>query len=305
MFGAIEAGGTKFICGIGSGPQDLEIAQFPTSSPEVTLRSVIEYFKASRQPLQGIGIGSFGPIDLRLDSSDYGRITSTPKTAWVNFDLVGAVSRALDVPVSFDTDVNAALLGEAKWGAARGLSDAIYITIGTGIGGGALANGQLIHGLVHTEMGHLRLPHDLVRDPYPGGCPYHGDCFEGLASGPAIQARWGALAMTLPPEHPAWALEAQYIGYALNNLVVSLSPQRILLGGGVMQQPQIFPLIRQQFAYVLNGYIQHPQLEPAALDKFIQPPQLGGRAGILGSLALGQNASQAQHPASTLTGGRA
>ena len=292
MLGAIEAGGTKFICGIGSGPDDLQTAEFSTSSPEFTLQNVINFFKKDAKiKLEGIGIGSFGPVDLHPDSPTYGHITSTPKAGWKDFDLVGAVQKALDVPVRFDTDVNAALLGEAQWGAARGLTDAVYITIGTGIGGGALVNGQLAHGLVHTEMGHLRLPHDRARDPYPGGCPYHGDCFEGLASGPAIQARWGAVAMTLPPEHPAWALEAQYVAYGLNNLTVTLSPQRILLGGGVMQQAQIFPMIRKELAQLLNGYVQHPSLTGPGLERFIQPPQLAGRAGILGSLVLAQQAA--------------
>ncbi len=291
MFGAIEAGGTKFICGIGSGPPDLETAQFPTSSPDVTLREVIRFFQNAKVPLEAIGIGSFGPVDLRPDSSTYGHITSTPKTGWQDFDLAGTVERALGVPVAFDTDVNAALLGEAQWGAARGLTDAVYITIGTGVGGGAMVNGQIAHGLVHTEMGHLRLPHDFVRDPYPGGCPYHGDCFEGLACGPAIQARWGAIAMTLPPDHPAWALEAQYIAYALNNVAVTLSPQRILLGGGVMQQTHIFPMIRRELDQLLNGYVQHPTMKGSGLEHFIQPPQLGWRAGILGSLALARQAA--------------
>ncbi len=291
MFGAIEAGGTKFICGIGSGPSDLVTAQFPTSSPDVTLREVIRFFQDASHPCEAIGIGSFGPVDLRPDSPTYGRITSTPKTGWQNFDLAGTVQRALGVPVAFDTDVNAALLGEAQWGAARGLTDAIYITIGTGIGGGAMVNGHIAHGLVHTEMGHLRLPHDLVRDPFPGNCPYHGDCFEGLACGPAIQARWGAIALMLPPDHPAWALEAQYIAYALNNLAVTLSPQRILLGGGVMQQTHIFPMIRRELDQLLNGYVQHPSMMGSGLEHFIQPPQLAGRAGILGSLVLAQRAA--------------
>ena len=290
MLGGIEAGGTKFICGIGTSPEDLRTAQFPTSSPDITLENVIRFFREATVSLQGIGIGSFGPIDLHTDSPTYGHITSTPKAGWANFDLVGAVASALRVPVAFDTDVNAAVLGEARWGAARGLSDAIYMTIGTGIGGGALVHGQVAHGLVHPEMGHLRIPHDLVRDPFPGSCPFHGDCLEGLACGPAIQARWGAIAMTLPPDHPAWALEAQYLAYGLNNLAVTLSPQRILLGGGVMQQSHLFTLIRQEFTQLLNGYVANPELTER-LDHFIQPPQLAGRAGILGSLVLAEQAA--------------
>jgi fructokinase len=290
MLGGIEAGGTKFICGIGTGPEDLRIEQFPTSSPNVTLAQVIQFFQNAKQSLNGIGIGSFGPIDLHPESPAFGHITSTPKAAGVNIDLVGTVRAALHVPVAFDTDVNAAVVGEARWGAARGLSDAIYLTIGTGIGGGALVRGQVTHGLVHPEMGHLRIPHDRARDPFSGICPFHGDCFEGLAAGPAIAARWNAVALTLPPEHPAWALEAQYIAYGLNNLAVTLSPQRILLGGGVMQQTHLFAMIRNEFSELLNGYVRHPQLTER-LDEFIQPPQLGDRAGILGALVLAETAA--------------
>jgi fructokinase len=289
MFGGIEAGGTKFICGIGTSPADLEVAQFPTSSPEITLAAVIEFFKSAKVALRAIGIGSFGPIDPNPQSPHYGHITSTPKAGWANFDLAGTVRDALQLPVAFDTDVNAAMLGEARWGAARGLSDAIYLTIGTGVGGGALVHGELVHGLVHPEMGHLRLPHDRVRDGFAGICPFHGDCLEGLASGPAIQARWGAIATTLPPDHPAWALEAQYLAYALNNLAVTLSPQRILLGGGVMQQSHLFDLVRAEFAQLLNGYVRHPELLEH-LERYIQPPQLGARAGILGTIALAERA---------------
>jgi fructokinase len=306
MLGGIEAGGTKFICGIGTGPEDLEIAQFPTSTPDVTLEQVIQFFKNTKTSLSGIGVGSFGPIDLHRSSPAYGRVTSTPKPGWVNFDLVGTLQNALQVPVVFDTDVNAALLGEARWGAARGLSDAVYMTIGTGIGGGALVRGQVAHGLVHPEMGHLRIPHDLTNDPFPGACPFHGDCLEGLACGPAISARWKAVPMTLPPEHPAWALEARYLAYGLNNLAVTLSPQRMLLGGGVMQQSHLFTLIRREFSQLLNGYVQHPELLHR-LDQYIQPPQLGGRAGVLGALVLAEQAapSGVNRETATVIGGRA
>ncbi|MBV8113831.1 MAG: ROK family protein [Silvibacterium sp.] len=301
MFGAIEAGGTKFVCGIGTGPHDLVTAQFPTSSPDVTLASVIEFFKDSGQRFEAFGVGSFGPVDLDLFSPTYGHITSTPKTGWSNFDLVGAIRSAFDVPVAFDTDVNAAVLGEARWGAARGLSDAVYLTIGTGIGGGALVRGQVVHGLVHPEMGHLRIPHDLTRDPFPGCCPFHGDCLEGLACGPAMQMRWGAPAGVLPPEHEAWALEAHYLALGLVNLTVTLSPRRILLGGGVMQQPQLFDMIREQLGRLLNGYVHHPEVMER-IASFIQPPQLGSRAGILGSLALAQSAVAEK---ASIAGGRA
>jgi len=287
MLGGIEAGGTKFVCGIGTNPEDLRIEQFPTSTPDVTLPQVIAFFKENAVELDAIGIGSFGPVDLDLTSPTYGHITTTPKVGWANFDLAGTVARELNVPVGFDTDVNAALLGEARWGAAQGLSDAMYLTIGTGVGGGVMVHGQMVHGLVHPEIGHLRLPHDFTADPFPGICPYHGDCFEGLACGPAMQKRWNAPAATLPPDHPAWALEAHYLALALVNLTVTLSTQRILLGGGVMQQPQLFALVRKEFARLLNGYVQHPEILDR-LDQFIQPPGLGSRAGLLGCLVLAE-----------------
>jgi fructokinase len=288
MLGGIEAGGTKFVCGIGTGPEDLRTEQFPTSTPDVTLPLVIEFFKQQGgDNLDAMGIGSFGPVDLDLTSPTYGHITTTPKQGWANFDLAGTLARELNVPVGFDTDVNAALLGEARWGAAEGLSDAIYMTIGTGVGGGAMVHGQVVHGLVHPEMGHLRIPHDLVADPFPGICPYHGDCLEGLACGPAMQKRWDAPAATLPEDHPAWELEAHYLALALMNLTVTLSPQRILMGGGVMQQPHLFELLRAEFARLLNGYVQHPEILDR-LDEFIQPPGLGSQAGILGCLVLAE-----------------
>ncbi|MGI8961613.1 MAG: ROK family protein [Bryobacteraceae bacterium] len=288
VFGGIEAGGTKFVCGIGSGPEDLEIAQFPTTSPATTLSNVSTFFREhGGSELKAIGIGSFGPVDLNPASPSFGHITSTPKLGWQNYDLAGNIARELGIVVAFDTDVNAAALGEARWGAGRGLPDFIYLTIGTGIGGGALVNGQLVHGLVHAEMGHLRIPHDLLRDPYSGWCPYHGDCLEGLASGPAMEARWGVPARELAPTHPGWALEAHYLALGLVNLAVAFSPQRILLGGGVMQQPHLFGLIRDEFARLLNGYVQHSEIIEH-LDRYIMPPQLGGRAGVLGSLILAE-----------------
>lgn len=289
MLGAIEAGGTKFVCGVGSGPNDLKTEQFPTSAPEVTLANVIRFFKGAAHELDAVGIGSFGPVDLDRESATYGHITSTPKAGWTNFDLAGTVRDALGVPVAFDTDVNAAILGEARWGAAQGLTDAVYLTIGTGIGGGAIVHGRMVHGMVHPEIGHLRIPHDFARDPFPGVCPFHGDCLEGLACGPAIQARWGSPAGVLPPEHPAWELEAHYLALGLVNLTVTLSTKRILLGGGVMQQPHLFKLIRKEFAELLNGYVRHPNILQG-LDEFIRPPQLGSQAGILGALVLAEHA---------------
>lgn len=290
MLAGIEAGGTKFVCGVGTGPNDLKTAQFPTSAPEVTLPNVIRFFKETAgEKLDSAGIGSFGPVDLDRSSPSYGHITSTPKAGWANFDLAGTVSRALAVPVGFDTDVNAAILAETRWGAAQGLSDAVYLTIGTGIGGGAIVHGRVLHGMVHPEIGHLRIPHDFTRDPFRGVCPFHGDCLEGLASGPAMQARWSSPAGVLPPEHAAWELEAHYLALGLVNLTVTLSTKRILLGGGVMQQPHLFGLIRKEFARLLNGYVQHVNVL-AGLNEYIQPPQLGSQAGILGALVLAESA---------------
>ncbi len=290
MLAGIEAGGTKFVCGVGSGPNDLKTAQFPTSEPDMTLAKVIAFFReAGGNKIDSIGIGSFGPVDLDRESPTYGHITSTPKAGWANFDLAGSIRGALGVPVAFDTDVNAAILGEARWGAAQGLSDAVYLTIGTGIGGGAIVHGQVVHGMVHPEIGHLMIPHDWKQDPFKGICPYHGDCLEGLACGPAMQARWGSPAGTLPPDHPAWPLEAHYLALGLINLTVTLSTKRILLGGGVMQQPQLFDLLRKEFSRLLNGYVRHPNVE-SGLEDFIRPPELGGQAGILGALVLAESA---------------
>jgi fructokinase len=207
IFGGIEAGGTKFLCGVGTNPEDVEVTSFPTSSPDTTVRKAARYIRErAGTRLSSVGIGSFGPLDLDPRSKTYGYITSTPKRAWQNYDFAGAVSRILDVPVAFDTDVNAAAVAEGRWAIAQDVEDFIYLTVGTGIGGGAVVNGQLVHGLMHPEMGHIRLPHDFAQDPFAGDCPYHNDCLEGLASGSAIRDRWGDPAHDLPPDHPAWVL---------------------------------------------------------------------------------------------------
>lgn len=288
MLGGIEAGGTKFVCGVGTGPNDLKTATFRTTAPEETIPEVIEFFQ-KQGAIRALGIGSFGPVDLREDSKSFGFITSTPKRGWANYDLKGSIERALKVPVQFDTDVNAAIRGEVRWGGARGLTDAVYMTIGTGVGGGAIAHGRVVHGLVHPEMGHLRLPHDRERDPFPGICPYHGDCLEGLACGPALQARWGKPATELGEGHEAWALEAHYLGLALVNILLTLSPQRIVLGGGVMQNQFLFPIIRAEVVRMLGGYVRDPSILER-VDEFIVPPRLGNDVGVLGSLALAEEA---------------
>jgi fructokinase len=290
LFGAIEAGGTKWNCIIASDPQDVRAEErFETTKPGETLHKVIRFFKRFQdetgRTLAGIGIACFGPVDLDLNSPSYGYITSTPKPGWANTDVVGAIQRGLDLPVAFDTDVNGAAVGEAEWGAAGGLSDFLYITIGTGIGGGGIVGGKPIHGLIHPEMGHIRLPHDWDEDPYKGFCLYHGDCFEGLASGPAINDRWGVKGETLPPDHPAWKLEAHYIALALQNCICTLSPQRVILGGGVMEQQHLFPRIRANVQAYLNSYVRSPALFEE-IDEYIVPPGLGKRAGVMGALAL-------------------
>jgi fructokinase len=277
IFGAIEAGGTKFVCGIGTGPGDFLTTQIPTTSPEATVAAAVAWLgEQSGGRLSAVGIGSFGPVDLTS-----GSITSTPKAAWRYYKLAGAVAKGLGVPVRFDTDVNAAVLGEARWGAARDVSNCLYLTIGTGIGGGAIVGGQILHGLTHPEMGHIRIPHETVEDPYAGVCPYHGDCLEGLASGPAIEGRWKTPGQNLPPDHPAWVLEARYLALGIANFVCTLSPEKILMGGGVMRQAQLYEMVRAEVKRILAGYVEKlPE---------IGPPGLGEFAGVLGAMALAQS----------------
>jgi fructokinase len=267
ILGAIEAGGTKFICGVGTGPDDIETIRIPTTTPRETIAATVEFLK--RKAPAAVGIGSFGPVKD-------GWIVNTPKPGWSNVDLAGEIARALDVPIGFDTDVNAAALAETEWGAARGVSSCLYLTIGTGVGGGAIFNGVPPRGLLHPEMGHIRIPHD---EGFPGVCPFHGDCLEGLASGPAIAKRWGRPAPELPPDHPAWATESRLLGLAVANFAFTLGPAKVIMGGGVMRQQHLLPLIREQFAALVNHYLPIP-------EDFIVPPELGERAGVLGALLL-------------------
>jgi fructokinase len=289
LWGGIEAGGTKFVCAVGTGPDDLWAeVRFLSTTPEETIGQAIQFFQQQKETLTAIGIASFGPLDPNPDSPTFGYITTTPKPGWVHTDLAGPIRRALGVPVGFDTDVNVAALGEYRWGAAQGLDTFVYLTVGTGIGGGGMVNGKLIHGLIHPEMGHIRIPHDRDMDPYTGSCPYHGDCLEGLAAGPALEGRWGQRGETLPADHPAWLLEADYLAFALTNIICILSPQRIILGGGVMQQRQLFPLVRRKVRELLNEYL--PVLAILdQIDDYIVPPGLGDRAGVLGAIALAQH----------------
>ncbi len=276
--GGIEAGGTKFVCGAGTGPHDLVAEEFPTQAPSDTIRRVAAFFN-KHPKVRSIGVGSFGPLDLRK-----GWITTTPKLNWRQFDLVGAIRETTGAVVALDTDVNAAALAEHRWGAARSLSNFLYLTVGTGIGGGGMMNGQLMHGLLHPELGHIRIPHDFAKDPFAGNCPSHGDCLEGLAAGAAISARWGSRSADLPLDHPAWDLEAHYLALGLVNWICTLSPERIIIGGGVMRRIDLFRVIRTKVDALMNGYLQAPE---------IVPPDLGERAGVLGAIALALTNQQA------------
>ena len=282
--GGIEAGGTKMVCAIGDEKGELfERVTIPTRQPEETFEEMIRYF--SYKQIEALGIGCFGPVDLNRSSATYGFITSTPKPGWENTDVVGRFQKALSVPVGFDTDVNGAILGEVMLGAAKGCENAIYITVGTGIGVGVYVNGGLLHGLVHPEGGHILLAKH-PKDTYSGKCPYHGCCFEGLASGPAIEERWGKKAEMLADEMNVWELESYYIAQAITNYILTYSPQKIILWGGVMHQNQLFEQIRAKVPELLSGYIQHPAVTEKIAD-YIVPPALGDNPGILGAIQLG------------------
>ncbi len=291
-YAGIEAGGTKFVCAVGSGPQDIVAeVRFATTDPEETVGRALDFFRThSRQKTyDAIGIAAFGPLDPDPASPTFGHITSTPKPGWANVDLAGALSAALQAPVGFDTDVNGAALAEWRWGAAGGLHTFVYLTIGTGIGGGGMVNGALMHGLLHPEMGHMRIPHDREADPYAGRCPYHGDCWEGLAAGPAIGDRWGMPAEQLAADHPAWSLQADYVALALVNIILTISPQRLILGGGVMRRRSLFPLMRERVQALLKGYVQAPAILEH-IDRYIVPPMLEEQSGVLGAFALAERA---------------
>ena len=291
LYGGIEGGGTKFVCAIGSGPDNLVAeTSFPTTKDAAaTIGQAIAFFRQHSQqtPLAGVGIASFGPVDPDPTSPSYGYITTTPKPGWAHTDFLGPVRDALGVPVAFDTDVNGAALGEYRWGAAQNLDTFVYLTVGTGLGGGGMVKGQLMHGLMHPEMGHMLIPHDRATDPYDGYCPYHGDCWEGLAAGPALEGRWGVKGTELSVDHPAWELEAHYLALGLVNIITIMSPQRIVLGGGVMQQSHLFPMIRNKVQTLLNGYLQRAAIT-SEIDQYIVPPALPGRSGVLGAIALAE-----------------
>jgi fructokinase len=295
LFGGIEGGGTKFVCAVGTGPGDIrDEIRYPTTTPEESIGKALDFFRGYEE-LVSVGIACFGPLDPDPKSATWGYVTTTPKPGWAHTEFAPVIHRELGLPVGFDTDVNAAALGEYRWGAAEGLDSCLYLTVGTGIGGGAVVEGRMIHGLMHPEMGHMRIPHDYETDPYEGCCPYHGDCLEGLACGPAIEERWGQPGESLPPDHFAWTLEAHYLALGLVNMIVTLSPQRLILGGGVMDQPTLLPLIRQEVKQLLNGYIQSPVVNDE-IDDYIVSPKLGNRAGVLGAIALAQDAHRDAQP---------
>jgi fructokinase len=280
LLGGIETGGTTWELAAGTGPDDVRAHRsIPTTLPEETIAAAVAFLREAG-PVDAVGIGSFGPVDVHPGSPTWGRVTTTPKPGWAQTDLAGPIGRELGVPVAFDTDVNAAALGEHRWGAAQGLDTFAYVTVGTGIGGGGMARGRLLHGLVHPEVGHLRIPRD-PDDPFAGACPFHGDCWEGLAAAPALEARWGRAPHELPDGEPIWSLEARYLALGLVAIVSVLSPQAIVLGGGVMRRDGLRERVRGEVDALLRGYVEAPP---------IVAPALAPRSGVLGALALAEHA---------------
>jgi fructokinase len=288
----IEAGGTKFVCVSGSGPEDIERREvFATQTPELTMPEVFQFIREEQEKgeLCAIGAAVFGPLDLELTSKTYGHITTTPKLDWRWFDFVGALTAAFDLPIGFDTDVNAAALAEQRWGAGRDVSSLLYITVGTGIGAGFVSDGTLLHGAMHPEMGHMLIPGNQHNDGFAGVCPYHGCCLEGMASGPALKQRWGVdSALDLPPEHQAWDIEAETLAGALVNYTMVLSPHRIVMGGGVMRQSHLIDRIRAKVTALIAGYIKNPTVDDTA--RYIVKPELDENVGVCGALALAEKA---------------
>lgn len=289
LYGGVETGGSWCVCALGRGPGEIEAEEvFPTGEPEATLERIVEFFCAHRRP-SAIGIGSFGPVDLNLESPTWGYVTTTPKPGWQHVAVASVIRERLGVPVAFDNDVTAAAIGEHRWGAGRDVEVLCYLTVGTGIGGGLVVHGQPWHGLVHPEVGHLRIPHDRVRDPFPGSCPVHGDCWEGLASGSALGERWSTEPERLAQDHPGWELEAEYVALGILSIVCVASPERVILGGGVMQRPWLLEMVRARLVELVRGYIETPLLGPE-VESYLVAPALGDRAGVLGAIALAEQA---------------
>ncbi len=291
IYGGIEAGGTRFVCAVGTAPDNLlEKVQFTTTAPLKTLRSVTGFFRRwqRKASLAAIGIASFGPVDLDTSSPTFGYITNTPKPGWAHVNIAGSIQSALDIPVAIDTDVNGAAFGEYTWGAARRLNNFLYLTIGTGIGGGGMTNGKLIHGLIHPEMGHILIPRNLASDSFAGCCPFHRDCLEGLASGKAMELRWSTAAEFLPDSHPAWELESEYLSLAVANFIFTLSPELIIMGGGVMRHSGLLESVQKNVRKLLNGYPDMPKLADR-IETYIVKPGLGELSGVLGAIALARS----------------
>lgn len=297
LYGGIEAGGTKFVCVVASGPgQVVDEIRFRTTTPDETLGKAIQFFRPFVESGQigAIGVGAFGPLDSNPQSPTYGFVTATPKPGWSNTDILGTLRRGLQISIAVDMDVNTAALGEYLWGASKGCDPSLYLTIGTGIGGGYIVHGKPLVGLLSLEMGHVLIPHSRERDPFPGHCPFHGDCFEGLASGPAIQKRLGRMGAMIPEEDPYWDIETDYIASALMNYILTLSPKKIILGGGVMQRGFLFPNIRRRVQELLNGYVASKKISED-VDDYIVPPGLGNQSGSLGAIALAMQMAERQN----------
>jgi len=291
LYGALEAGGTKMVCAIGDENGNiLERVSIPTLTPGETMPPMIEFFRG--KGISALGIGCFGPVDLDKKSPTYGYITSTPKLAWQNYPIVAEFEKALGIPVGFDTDVNAAALGEATWGCTKDVENSIYITIGTGVGVGVIANGKPYHGMIHPEGGHILLSRH-PEDPMVGsGCPFHENCMEGLAAGPSLEKRWGVKGAELADRMDVWEMEAWYIGQAITNYIMILSPERIICGGGVMHQPCLLPLIRKEVARQMNGYIKGKGMDD--LDNYIVGVSLNDNQGAMGAVKLAMDALAAK-----------
>ena len=283
LIGGIELGGTKIVCALGNeNGEIIEKMIVPTQEPKETLDKCYDFFE--NKGIEALGIGSFGPVDLNKSSDTYGYITTTPKTAWINTDVVGAFKK-LNVPIYFDTDVNAACVGEVVYGAGRNLDAVVYGTIGTGVGFGIFIEGKLLHGLMHPETGHMLINRHKDDKDYEGTCPYHSNCLESLACGPSIEKRWGKSARDLYDDEKVWDMEAYYIAQAVVNCVMCYSPERIILGGGVMHVPNLIEKVRQETLIQLNGYINKKEILEN-IDSYIVLPELGDNAGVIGSMAL-------------------
>ena len=287
IYGGVETGGTWCVCALGTAPDDVRaLEKFATTTPEETLERIVAFF-ASHRPAAAIGIGSFGPVDVDRDSPTWGHVTTTPKPGWERTAVATVIRERLQVPVAFDLDVAAAALGEHRWGAGRGTESLCYLTIGTGIGAGLLIDGRPLHGMVHPEVGHMRVPHDRRRDPFDGVCPVHGDCWEGLASGPAIERRYDVSPAELSDGHQAWSLEADYVALGILGIVLVASPHRVIVGGGVMDRPGLLPMVRVRLRELVAGYLDTRLLDED-IDSYLVTPALGDEAGVLGAIAMAQ-----------------